>query len=81
MSVQILTDDDVGRWLTPTRTREWMRAALKAHTFGELSAPARADAQLGQRRLRLTAGQAHAPEGVGSAFARTWRPATAGSRT
>lgn len=63
MSVQILTDDDVGRWLTPTRTREWMRAALKAHTFGELSAPARADAQLGQRRLRLTAGQAHAPEG------------------
>lgn len=59
MSLSLLTDDDVRAVLTPEVARSWMRAALRAHTFGELSAPARTDLMIGDRRLRLTAGEAH----------------------
>lgn len=61
MTVRLLTDADVSAALTPERTRTWMREALRAHTFGDLTAPARTDAMIGQRRLRLTAGQEHVP--------------------
>lgn len=56
---RVLGDADVDPWLTPERTRAWVREALEAHTFGRLSAPARADAPVGGRSLRLTTGQEH----------------------
>ena len=56
---RVLADADVDALLTPERTRTWVRDALRAHTFGQLSAPARADAPVGGRSLRLTAGQEH----------------------
>ena len=56
---RVLADADVDSLLTPERTRAWVRDALRAHTFGQLSAPARADAPVGGRSLRLTAGQEH----------------------
>ena len=56
---RVLGDADVEPLLTPERTRRWVRDALRAHTFGQLSAPARADAAVGGRSLRLTAGQEH----------------------
>lgn len=59
MTVRLLTDADVRAVLTPERTRTWMREALRAHTFGDLTAPTRIDAMIGPRRLRLTTGQEH----------------------
>ncbi|MDO5710634.1 MAG: hypothetical protein Q4P32_02690 [Micrococcales bacterium] len=57
LHLRVLGDDDIEPWLTPARTRAWVSDALAAHTFGELIAPARTQAAIGHRSLRLTAGQ------------------------
>ena len=52
---RVLADADVDALLTPERTRTWVRDALRAHTFGQLSAPARAEAPVPAHR-RATGG-------------------------
>ncbi len=54
--VEILTDADVQRLLTPGRAIEWMREALVAEHRGELRSPPRVHADLGDGRLVFTTG-------------------------
>lgn len=54
--VEVLTDADVRRLLTPSRAIGWMREALIAQHRGELRSPPRVHADLGDGRLVFTTG-------------------------
>ncbi len=54
--VEVLTDADVGRLLTPRRALGWMREALLAMHRGELRSPPRVHTDLGGGRLVFTTG-------------------------
>lgn len=54
--VEVLTDADVRRLLTPSRAMGWMREALIAEHRGELRAPPRVHTDLGGGRLVFTTG-------------------------
>lgn len=54
--VEVLTDADVRRLLTPRRAVGWMREALVAEHSGKLLAPPRVHTDLGSGRLVFTTG-------------------------
>lgn len=54
--MRVLTDDDVRRSLSAADAVAWMREAVLAHAAGELLAPPRVSAHVGDGRIVLTAG-------------------------
>jgi ornithine cyclodeaminase/alanine dehydrogenase-like protein (mu-crystallin family) len=54
--IDVLTDADVRRLLTPERAIEWMREALVAEHRGQLQSPPRVHTDLGSGRLVFTTG-------------------------
>lgn len=50
--VEVLTDPDVRRWLTPRAAVGWMREALLAEHHGHLHSPPRVHADLGEGATR-----------------------------